>query len=199
MNRKANMSSSKQDRRSKRSKQLLFDALMELILEKGYETITVTDITERADVARGTFYLHYKDKDELLLSSFDKVADGILENVKRFSKQDLLAGVPHPALSLFEYVYQDPTLFRVILNGQGGALMLQRFRIYASETAQQSLKNMNILPAVPPHIVADFVAGAMLSVLGSWLESGMKTPPQEMARLFYRLIRPSILSALALE
>jgi AcrR family transcriptional regulator len=187
------------DRRARRTKQLLFGALMELIVEKGYESISITNITERADVARGTFYLHYKDKDELLLSSFDKVAEDILENVKRYSKQDFLSGVPQPTLVLFEYIYHDPTLFRVILNGQGGTLMLQRFRAFAAETAHQVLQNMNTIPAVPPNILADFLAGAMLSVLGGWLEDEMKTPPKEMAAIFYKLMRPIMFSVLSLE
>jgi AcrR family transcriptional regulator len=187
------------DRRARRSKQLLFAALMELIVDKDYDSISVTDITERADVARGTFYLHYKDKDELLLSSFDKFAEDILEKVKRYSKQDLLSGVPQPTLVIFEYIHRDPTLFRVILNGQGGTLMLQRFRAYAAETAHQVLQNMNIVPAVPPKILADFLAGALLSVLGGWLEDEMKTPPKEMAAIFYKLVRPVMFGVMSLE
>ncbi len=55
----------KGDRRTRRSQKLLFDALMELILEKDYESITVSEISARADVARATFYLHFDDKDAL--------------------------------------------------------------------------------------------------------------------------------------
>jgi AcrR family transcriptional regulator len=189
---------SKSDRRSRRSQQLLFRALLELILEKGYENVSITEITARADVARGTFYLHFKDKDELLLSSFDQLAETILEHVKHFSKHDLISGVPHPGIAIFEHVHQNPTLFRVILNGKGGTLMLQRLRLYVAHTTHQALENMNIIPAIPTDIVADFVAGAMLSVLGGWLEDGMRHSPQEMATMFYKLIRPSILSALSL-
>lgn len=190
---------SKSDRRSRRSQQLLFRALLELILEKGYENVFITDITARADVARGTFYLHFKDKDELLLSSFDQLSETILEHVKHFSKHDLLSGAPHPGIAIFEHVHRDPTLFRVILNGKGGTLMLQRFRMYVAQTARQALDNMNIIPAIPTDVVADFVAGAMLSVLSGWLENDMRYSPEEMATMFYKMIRPSILSALSLD
>ena len=188
-----------EDRRVRRSQGRLFDALMALILEKNYESITVTEITERADVARATFYLHFDDKDALLLSSFDALVEGILEEVKGFSRQDLLRGAPHPALVVFEVVQRDAALFRVVLNGQGGGLMLQRLRFYASQTAHQAIQTIGVKPSVPPNVIADFVAGAMLSVLTGWLEDDMKTPPHEMARMFYKLIRPSVLGALGLK
>ena len=188
----------KGDRRTRRSQKLLFDALMELILEKDYESITVSEISARADVARATFYLHFDDKDALLLSSLDALVENIVEEVKQFSKQDLLSGTPHPALAVFEYVQRNPSLFRVTLNGQGGSLMLQRLRHYAAQTAHQAIETLEVTPTIPPAFIADFIAGAMLSVLTGWLEAGMKTPPSEMAGMFYSLARPSILGALSL-
>ena len=172
---------------------------MKLIVEKPYENITVSEISERADVARATFYLHYDDKDALLLSSLDTLVEDIVEAVKHFSKQDLLSGVPHPALVVFEYVQRDPELFRVILSGQGGGLMLQRLRHYAARTAHQALATLGVVPKVPTAVIADFAAGAMLSVMTGWLEDDMRTPPAEMAALFYSLVRPGIVSALAFE
>ncbi len=193
------MTEKKGDRRTRRSQKLLFDALMELILEKDYESITVSEISARADVARATFYLHFDDKDALLLSSLDALVENIVEEVKQFSKQDLLKGTPHPALAVFEYVRRNPSLFRVTLNGQGGGLMLQRLRHYAAQTAHQAIETLGVKPTIPPAFIADFIAGAMLSVLTGWLEAGMKTPSSEMAGMFYRLVRPSILGVLSLE
>lgn len=189
----------KGDRRTRRSQKLLFDALMALILEKPYESITVAEISERADVARATFYLHFGDKDALLLSSLDALVETIVERVGEFSKRDLLSGTPHPALVVFEYVGQHPKLFRVILRGQGGSLMLQRLRYYAAQTAHQALETLGVTSKVPPTIIADFMVGAMFSVMAGWLEDDMKTPPGEMAGLFYSLVRPSILGALSLD
>ena len=172
---------------------------MELILEKPYQSITVSEIAERADVARATFYLHFDDKDALLLSSLDALVDTVIEEVKGFSQRDLVSGAPHPALVVFEVVQRDPALFRVILKGQGGNLLLQRLRHYAAQTAHQAVRSMGVTPSVPPTFIADFIAGAMLSVITGWLEDDMKTPPEEMAQRFYSLVRPSILGALSLE
>ena len=59
------------DRRVRRTRQLLRDALMELTLERGYDRVTVQDILDKADVGRSTFYAHYRDKDDLLVSEFE--------------------------------------------------------------------------------------------------------------------------------
>ena len=189
----------KPDRRTRRSQTRLFEALMELIREKPYESVTVSEIAERADVARATFYLHYDDKDALLLSSLDALVETIIQELKGFSQQDLLSGAPHPALIVFEVVQRDPDLFRVILKGQGGNLMLGRLRHYGSGAAHQAIRTMGVTPSVPPAVIADFMAGAMLSVLTGWVEEDMKTPPGEMARMFYSLVRPGILSVLSLD
>ncbi len=172
---------------------------MELIREKPYESVTVSEIAERADVARATFYLHFEDKDALLLSSLDALVETIIQELKRFSQRDLLSGAPHPALVVFEVVQRDPDLFRVILKGQGGNLMLGRLRHYGSQAAHQAIQTMGVTPSAPPAVIADFMAGAMLSVITGWLEDDMTTPPDEMARLFYSLVRPSILGVLALD
>ena len=63
------------DRRIQRTRQLLHEALIELIQEKGYEAVTVQDILDRANLGRSTFYLHYRDKEELLLSGFERLRD----------------------------------------------------------------------------------------------------------------------------
>jgi AcrR family transcriptional regulator len=57
------------DRRIQRTRQLLRNALFALIIERGYESIAIQDITERANLGRATFYLHYQDKEELLKAS----------------------------------------------------------------------------------------------------------------------------------
>ncbi|WP_240999879.1 helix-turn-helix domain-containing protein, partial [Streptomyces sp. Tu 4128] len=54
-----------EDRRTRRSRRALGAALVELVLERGFTALTVEDITERADVARATFYAHFRDKEDL--------------------------------------------------------------------------------------------------------------------------------------
>ena len=77
------MAKPKQDRRVQRTLKLLKEALIELILEKGYDSVTVQDITDRANLGRATFYFHYKDKDELLVEMLDEVVNELVEQIKK--------------------------------------------------------------------------------------------------------------------
>ena len=76
------------DRRVQRTRRLLHKALMSLILEKKYESITVQEILDRADVGRSTSYMHFQDKDELLFSGFQYL-QGFLESVQAASQRYL--------------------------------------------------------------------------------------------------------------
>ena len=69
------------DRRIVRTRQLLRDSLMSLILEKGYEAVTVQHITDQANLGRATFYLHYKDKEELLVISLESLFDELVKTM----------------------------------------------------------------------------------------------------------------------
>src|SRR5678816_2441110 len=96
--------SDKQDRRSQRTRHLLSAALVELIREKDYNTITVSDIIDRANVGRSTFYAHYRDKDDLFVGEMDRVIDvlgrGILHEPD--SENSLF-----PSLGLFRHVKEE--------------------------------------------------------------------------------------------
>src|ERR1700739_3920091 len=63
------------ERGVRRTRKLLHDAFLELVIEKGYEKTTIQDILDRADVGRSTFYVHYRDKEALLMASFDEMRD----------------------------------------------------------------------------------------------------------------------------
>ena len=87
------MKEKKEDRRVGRTRRLMHEALMALIVEKGYETVTVQDILDRADVGRSTFYAHYRDKDELLLSSFEHLRTLLASRFAIHSSRSLKAGI----------------------------------------------------------------------------------------------------------
>ena len=91
--------STKLDRRVIRTRQLLREALMELILEneKGYDGVTVKDIAERANVGRATFYLHYEGgKETLLLSSLQEIYDELVARIKNLKREPFISGQRRP-------------------------------------------------------------------------------------------------------
>ena len=70
------------DRRTRRTRRSLREALFALILEKGYDAVTIEHITERADLGRTTFYLHYRDKEDLLLEAIDTIAAELIARIE---------------------------------------------------------------------------------------------------------------------
>jgi AcrR family transcriptional regulator len=95
------MKTQKTDRRSLRTRRLLGEALIALLLEKRYEDITVQDILERANIGRSTFYEHYWDKEDLLTSEIERVIDVLDQRLATPSQHaaDLI-----PSLALFQHV-----------------------------------------------------------------------------------------------
>ncbi|MBX3085828.1 MAG: TetR/AcrR family transcriptional regulator [Anaerolineae bacterium] len=179
----------KPDRRIARTKKLLFDALMELIKEKSFADITLEDITKRADVARTTFYLHYKDKDELLFDGTRAMYDELLE---RYKHQPALApGAPDPFLddaSDFEHVARYADFYQVMLGPNGSQKFLVRVLNYLATLFHPNISRL-LFPKketfrVPAELAAYFMAGAEIGVMTWWLQQNkMQYTPAEMARM----------------
>ena len=109
----------KEDRRSRRTRKLLGDALVSLILEKSYDSITVRDIVERANVGRSTFYAHYYDKEDLFRSEFDELlsALGIHVELMDEERHQLV-----PSLELFRHIQEHHQLYKALIWGKGDLL-----------------------------------------------------------------------------
>ncbi|MBK8135579.1 MAG: TetR/AcrR family transcriptional regulator [Chloroflexi bacterium] len=102
----------KQDRRVRKTQRALSDALVELILEKGYDTITIKDITDRADVAHATFYRHYGDKDELLRRKLEE----IVGEIEALTREPTLKN--SEGYLIFKHAQENSNLYRILLGGQ---------------------------------------------------------------------------------
>src|SRR2546421_4306467 len=174
-----------QDRRVKRTQHLLARALIVLTLEKGYEAVTIRDITERADVGYATFFRHYHDKDELLKDVLDVVLTEIID----------LLGSTQPAADpttigvlLFRYVQQQSEVVRVLLMSHA---LLQR----SIEIATQNVVSEHtILPdsVVPLEIAAHHIVASSISLIQWWLDHQMPYPPERMGVIYHELIiRPT--------
>jgi len=187
----------KRDRRIARTQQLLSKALMELVVERGYDTITIQDITDRADVSRATFYLHYKDKDELLFASMTKIYDGLAsghDGQPPFDLNDVRKDMPCDA-SDFEHVAEFADFYRAMLSKNGSVGFLLRVMTYLAQVFQPVLEGQvgEDGAEIPVDLIAAFCAGAEIGVMKWWLENDMRYTPQEMAQMQF------LLSALGLK
>jgi len=179
------------DRRKVRTRQMLRDALIALILEKGYDATTVEDITNRANLGRATFYLHYRDKDELLMHTLESTFDELVKNLKPISLGDA-ASAQAQALIAFQHAAENRDLYRVMLSGQGSGSILRRVREYLATLIQQRMQPMlQELPSdaipIPIEILAEHIAGSLLTLIVWWLENDLPYSAEYMAQVFQQL------------
>jgi AcrR family transcriptional regulator len=193
----------KLDRRVRRTRRRLRDALIQLILKKGYDKVTIQDITDTADLSRATFYLHYNDKDELLAGSLEEMFDELMVSVKDIMqrrKLELSDSNP-PSLPAFQHVADYAELYKSLLGDSGVSSVINRIIGYIARVTEEQFRLLvteeeeKTLP-VPIPVSARHLAGALYSMVSWWIESDMPYPPEEMARIFHQLTAPSILSAI---
>ena len=180
------------DRRALRTRQSLHRALIQLILERDYDDITVGDITEAANVGRSTFYAHFTDKDDLLRSGA-----GHLRAMLVHEHGSAVAGEDRPerrplGFSRFmtAHLKEQHQLYRALMRGRAGAIILDKFRQFLCEIVRAELASAgdNASTTTPaPEITVQFVVGAYMSIVTWWLDRGGKEPPEEIDRAFREL------------
>lgn len=186
------MKPQKEDRRSRRTRQLLGDALVELMLEKHFESITVQDILDRADVGRSTFYAHYTDKEGLLLSQIEH----IIHDMEVYASES--GSIHHgvlPSLELFRHVKQQRRLMQAFVWGRGAEILTQDFQGQISRLIEQNLNTLTgdaVAFSVPVAVVAKFVMSTFLMLLRWWFDEDMRHTPEEMEEMFQKLVMPGI-------
>ncbi|GAC1368557.1 MAG: TetR/AcrR family transcriptional regulator [Ktedonobacteraceae bacterium] len=173
-----------QDRRVRRTQKLLAKALIALTLEKGYESITIRDITERADIGYATFFRHYHDKDALLHDMLDEVLAELYELLPTVPDDN---GAEFIGTPLFRYVQENSNVIRVLLSSRGSSSILQHI---IDVTSQKILRENAPLPgsAIPANVAAYHLVNSSIALIQWWLEQGMPYPPEHMGIIFHQLI-----------
>jgi len=193
------MENKKPDRRTHRSRRLLRESLLGLILEKGYDAVTIEEITERADLGRTTFYLHYRDKEELLLESIDSMVNDLVVYIAHLSLPEaglepLRGEVLRVSIQrVFEHAAENANLYRIILRGEGGPRVTSRLR----KIIQQAINELSgmrpewedylLSPIISFEFLSSYLAGALLGSITWWLDGDMSYTPMQMAEMFTRL------------
>jgi len=193
------------DRRVQRTRKLLREALMELILEEGYDAISIQDITDKANLGRATFYLHFKDKDELLLDVMDQFMDDFLEQVPQFSQSQWRLEDTKAIAKLFDFAADHYDLYRILIIGSGGITASRQLHQTIAENIkaciQKDIEEQGADPVIPTDFIANHFAGALLATIYWWLDSDLPYTVDEIAEMFQkinRLDRDSLMG-LALE
>jgi len=195
----------KVDRRVRKTRQALRDAMQVLMSEKGYDQVTIEELTERADIGRTTFYLHYSAKQDLLLEQFDELLEQLVGQLSEiplssWSQQGrVLPAEDHPGrpiCMIFHHAAENEELYRIVLHGEGVDQASQRLQEMMTravmaffdpklgdETDQVSLQ-------FPVDLFGNYFAGALLGMIKWWLDADMPYTPQDMEAIFFQMFLP---------
>lgn len=197
----------KMDRRVQRTRKALRNALLELIKEKGYDSIAVEEITQRANLGRATFYLHYKDKEDLLVDEFNEIVNERARTISEIPFSDWLPELENPGptagdkpapplLMAFQHVANHADLYHILLNNEKSDRIFERIRKIVAQSITEFMHTkiendpIPILFEVPVELLSAYFSGALLSCVDWWLEHGASYSPEEMTRMFQRLFFP---------
>ncbi|GLF99867.1 TetR/AcrR family transcriptional regulator [Streptomyces yaizuensis] len=163
------------DRRILRTRAALRQALVELVLEKGFHAITVEEITERADTGRATFYAHYRDKEDLLVGIVRDLAedrDRLLPAVRQAHAEGF-TGLP--VKYIFEHAEREKPVYRVVLRGEGDGRALREFTdlicAHAEAAFRTRVEQLAVTPRIPLDVVARAWTGELIGLLTWWVEN----------------------------
>ncbi len=172
------------DRRVLRTRRTLREALIALLYERGWEAVSVQDICDRADVGRSTFYMHFADKEELLVGGFDDLRKMLRAQLAQASEGGKGPAQPLQfARGMIEHAHENKRLFLALVGKRSGQVVLQRFRELVIELVKEDLSTSRA-PGPARDAAVHFISGAFLELLSWSLET--RSPPgiPDLERLF---------------
>ena len=176
------------DRRVQKTRLALRDALISLLEESGWDDINIQALCERANVGRSTFYLHFQNKEELLVSGLNDLRAG-LRIQAALANKGTSGSLPF-VRGLIEHVYEQRALFRAIIGRRSGHVVQKRFREMVNQLVEEEIS----LPATgwQREAGARYVAGALVELLAWWVDAGTARNAEEIEQFFSQLTLPVI-------
>jgi len=178
----------KPDERVRRTHERLGSALVALIQEKPIDDVTVQEVLDRASVGRSTFYLHFRDKNDLLLSQLEKFLE-MMSTALSIRKEESHRVVP--VAEMFAHIGSQKKIYRALADSGRLNDFFDLAQGYFARGIEQRLVESGRLPKLPQRELgarASALAGSLLSLLRWWLDRGAKEPPRAMDELFHRMV-----------
>ncbi|WP_282942310.1 TetR/AcrR family transcriptional regulator [Paenibacillus sp. RC67] len=178
------MTENQLDRRRKRTRQAIKNAFVKLIVEKGYDSITILDIANQADYNRGTFYNHFMGKEELLEAIHDEflqgLADTLLEPYEGLKRVDATKIFPS-AFQLFEHIETRKEEFQALLSINRGVVLELYDLLRESMRKDMHIEMEQSDPPVDYEIMLSYRMSATVGVIMYWAETNFKYSAAYMA------------------
>ncbi len=190
----------KTDRRSRKTRAALVQALMTLLREKPLKNITITELTERADVNRATFYIHFQDVYDMFAYVREEFCSICSDLVDAHAKEVVQDNYDNLLKDLFEYFAANEDVFSVLTEGQASNLLFDeittimhtRFIELVAPLSTIEEKDARVRTIIEQNRVLSeqlcayefaYMVGGIVNVLKSWFERGRKEPIELMVNV----------------
>jgi AcrR family transcriptional regulator len=193
----ATMSEPRPDRRIQRTRDLLRSSMVSLIKERGFEVLTVQDIIDRANVGRSTFYSHFKSKDDLMKGSVEMLRSSLKRLQLRAG-----SGAANPreqlfafSRALFEHAEQHKDTFAAMVGKRSGSTFQQHLHRMLIQVVREDLTAIAPRKGRDPmrlEAVVQFVAGALIGLVISWVDETRPLSVDEIDGYFRRMAIPAV-------
>lgn len=163
-----------------------------MITEKGYDAITIRDITDRADIGYATFFRHYNSKDDLMLA----ILADVVEALGKIPKPGKYLSYYDEGLAIFEHVAANPLRYRCVLASVRFRQQLHAPLAKVIERHLDTSLHFEGDPVVPPVIVGEHIIASILAIIEWWLANNQPYPIDKMAFFYQRLVIASSRAAM---
>lgn len=186
----------KVDPRVRRTRRMLRDALVSLIMEKEYASISIKEITDRAEVAYITFFRHFESQDQLLMEILEEGLVELMGRIERLAKQSETTTLETEGRLIFEYIEQKADLFQILIKSQSVTRVRKKVVKNIAAIFQKSCFPLatcgNPLTAA---ITSNHIATSLLALIEWWLDNHMRPAPAQMGKVYKSLIIDSTVGA----
>lgn len=174
------------DRRSARTRRLLHQALMKLVVREKYEAITVQDVLDEADIGRSTFYVHYAGKDDLLRRGFEQLRDELSHGITNADGRPLAF-----SSVMFAHAEQYREIYRGLIGSSGSTIVLAEIRRVLRGFVEPEI-DLLASRGLPKDLAERFVIDIFQTVLTWWLERQPELGHQDVDSIFRKLVMPNL-------
>ncbi|MFB5762051.1 TetR/AcrR family transcriptional regulator [Paenibacillus medicaginis] len=174
------------DRRIQKSRQAIMDAFMKLMSEKDFESITINQIAEEANVNRGTVYLHFTDKYDLRDQCMEAHLNQLLRSC--MPEEDRVFTSKTALLRTFEHLEQHASFYNVMLTSKGSVVFRHRMETMLQQSLNEHLDSIGFDPELNREITVQFLISAGAGLLEWWITRSIPYPAAVMVEQFWRLL-----------
>lgn len=194
------------DLRVRRTKKLIVEAFIQLIEEKGYDSITIQDIADKAMINRATFYAHFKDKkdlyEQLLLLAVDSFAS-ILNSIPVIEGNSLqLKKVQLSLTQVFKKIRHNQEFFLTLTEGTSALLFREKLSDLLYSQYEEIFSKLKITESdmeVPVDFIIEYMTSIFIGTVHWWVKTDSDFPPEHMAKLVIKLVGNGHLTVLGIE